>query len=105
MRKNALLKLLAFAAVGLVTFSASALAGSSADWLGGADDGLSSLTESLVTIGGNVVALGIVGYGVWGALNQRLEMRVMLMLFLSAALIALGSTIGPGLIEMFGSGS
>lgn len=86
------------AVIGTMYFACPALAGSgSADWIKPAEDGVKSLTTSLVTIGGALIGLSIVGYGLWAAMTQRLEWAKIWVFFVAGLLV----TVGPAAILWF----
>lgn len=76
---------------------ALAAGGGSADWIKPAEEGVTSLTTSLVTIGGALIGLSIVGYGLWAAMTQRLDWARIWVFFIAGLLV----TIGPAAIVWF----
>lgn len=79
-----------------VALAFPALAGD-ADWIKPAEEGVTSLTTSLVTIGGALIGLSIVGYGLWAAMTQRIDWAKIWVFFVSALLV----TVGPIAIIWF----
>lgn len=67
-----------------------ALADAGADWATPVETATKTLTGTLVSIAGAIIGLGIVGYGIWAALNQRLEMKVIWTLFICGLLVSIG---------------
>lgn len=72
-------------------------AGGSADWIKPAEEGITSLTKTLVTIGGALIGLSIVGYGLWAAMTQRIDWAKIWVFFVAALLV----TVGPLAIIWF----
>lgn len=64
--------------------------GADAEWVKPVNDGVKSLTSSLVAIAGGVIGLCIVGYAIWGAVKQRLEGPVFVTLFICGLLVGIG---------------
>ncbi|CAA7619339.1 DUF6750 family protein [Magnetospirillum sp. UT-4] len=88
--------LAAFALASVLAVPALA-AGGAADWIKPAEEGVTSITKSLVTIGGALIGLSIVGYGLWSAMNQRIEWSRIWTFFIAALLV----TVGPMAIIWF----
>lgn len=81
--------LAAFAVALAAAFAMPAFA-ADADWVTPVNDGVKTLTSSLVSIAGGVIGIAIVGYAIWGAFKQRLEMPTFVTLFICGLLVAIG---------------
>lgn len=77
--------------------------GADADWVSPVNEGVKSMTSSIVSIAGGVLGLAIVGYAVWGALNQRLNKEAFFTLFVCGLLIGIGPTAVNWWLDMFKS--
>jgi len=62
-----------------------------ADWSAPVNEGVSALTKMIVGVAGGIIGLCIVGYGIYGAAQQRIELKA-LMVYFGAGLLV---TIGP----------
>lgn len=80
----------------LISLPALAASGA-ADWIKPAEEGITSLTKMLVTLGGALIGLSIVAYGLWAAMTQRIDWSKIWVFFLAALLV----TIGPIAILWF----
>jgi type IV secretion system protein VirB2 len=68
------------------------------DFLAPANEGLTSLRTQIVGIAGAIFGLGIVAYGVWSAMIQRILWEKLWVFILAALLV----TVGPaGISYMF----
>jgi hypothetical protein len=76
-----------------------------ADWVQPVNDGVKSLTASLIAVGGGVIGICIVGYAIWGAVKQRLEMTAIVTLFICGLLVGIGPTAIIWWIGLFGKTS
>lgn len=76
---------------------APAFAADSANWIAPAEKGVTSLTESIVSIAAGVIGFGIVCLGIWAAMTQRLEWAKLWIFIFAAILI----TVGPKAISWF----
>lgn len=90
-------RLAILAAGPLAIIADPALAASSADWITPVGDGVTSLTTTLVTIGGAIIGLSIVGYGLWAAMTQRIDWARIWVFFVAGLLV----TVGPAAIIWF----
>ncbi len=68
-----------------------------ADWIKPAEEGVKSLTSTLMTIGGSLIGLSIMGYGLWAAMTQRIDWPRIWVFFLAGLLV----TVGPTAISWF----
>lgn len=95
-KHTALPTALALALASILAVPALAASGS-ADWIAPASEGVTSLTKSLVTIGGALIGLSLVGYGLWAAMTQRIEWPKIWVFFIAGLLV----TVGPAAITWF----
>ncbi|WP_096704165.1 DUF6750 family protein [Magnetospirillum sp. 15-1] len=84
----------ALSALPVLLTAGAALAADGADWAAPVETAAKTLTTTLVTIAGAIIGLGIVGYGIWAALNQRIELQKIWIFFVCGLLVS----IGPGLM-------
>jgi len=89
MTKKQILFLGAFVVTLAAAFALPALA-ADADWVQPLNEGVTSLTKSLVAIAGGVIGLCIVGFAIWSAVKQRLEGPVLVTLFACGLLVGIG---------------
>ena len=68
-----------------------------ASWMTPAQTGVTSLTTSLVTLGGGLIGLSIVGYGLWAAMTHRIDWGRLWIFFIAGMLV----TAGPPAIMWF----
>ncbi len=68
-----------------------------ATWMTPAQTGVTSLTTTLVTMGGGLIGLSIVGFGLWAALTHRINWPTLWIFFISGMLV----TVGPAAITWF----
>jgi membrane associated rhomboid family serine protease len=85
---------LAITAALAVTVAFPALAGGDADWAKPATDGITTLTNTIVTVAGALIGLSIVCFGIWSAATQRIEWAKLWIFFLAGMLV----TAGPPMI-------
>lgn len=97
--RTALFTLLVFLVLGLDPAFAQ-----SADWLAPAEGGAVAMTTSLVALGGSLLGLSIVGYGIWSALTHRIRWETLWVFVFSAVLVTVGPTAIAWLITKFQSG-
>lgn len=91
---------LSLTAVGAVLIAGPAMA-ESADWIAPAEEGITSLKDSIVTLAAPIMALAIVGFAIWAALTQRINWQVLITLVIVAFLIGVGPTAMTWLIGAF----
>jgi hypothetical protein len=87
--KGSLLSLAILGGVITLVTVAPALA-ADADWIKPVEEGVTSLSDNLVTIAGPVIGLCIGGYGVWAALTGRLEFNRIWIFLIAALFIGAG---------------
>jgi membrane associated rhomboid family serine protease len=71
-----------------------------ADWISPANEGVTSLTTSLVTMGGGLIGLSIVGYGLWAAMTQRIDWARIWVFFVAGLLVTVGPLAMTWFIEL-----
>lgn len=74
-----------------VTLVCPALAADGADWATPVNQGVSTFTKVLVGVAGGIIGLGIVCYGIWGTIQQRIELQKIWIYFAGGLLV----TVGP----------
>jgi hypothetical protein len=92
------------AALALCALVALPAIAADADWVQPVNEGVKSLTASLVAIAGGVIGICIVGYAIWGAVKQRLEMPAFVTLFICGLLVGIGPAAITWWISLFGKG-
>ena len=76
-----------------VTLAFPALA-ADADWATPINEGVSTLTMVIVGVAGGIIGLCIVGYGIYSAIQQRIELKTLFIYFGAGLLV----TVGPLMI-------
>lgn len=74
------------------------------DFLKPAEEGLTSLRTQIVGIASGIFALGIVAFGVWSAMMQRIAWERLWTFILAAIFVTVGPTGISYLFDTFGSG-
>lgn len=74
------------------------------DFLKPAEEGLTSLRTQIVGIASGIFALGIVAFGVWSAMMQRIAWDRLWTFILAAIFVTVGPTGISYLFDTFGSG-
>lgn len=77
-----------------VALAFPALAADGADWASPVNEGVTTLTKVIVGVAGGLIGLSIVIYGVWSAIQQRIEWQKLGIFFVCGLLV----TVGPLLI-------
>ncbi len=86
------------AAFSFVLFSPALAA--DADWIAPVEEGVTSLSDSLLTIAAPVIGLCIGGYGVWAALTGRLEFHRLWTFLIAALFIGAGPTFAEWFMNL-----
>jgi len=90
-------KLIARSLFAVALLAAAPAFAADADWIKPAEEGVKSLITSLVAIGGALIGLSLVGYGLWAAMTQRLDWSRIWIFFVAGLLV----TVGPSAILWF----
>lgn len=88
---------------GLLVLVWMARAHAAEDFLKPADEGLTSLRTQIVGIAGGVFGLGIVVYGVWSAMMQRIAWEKLWVFVIAAIFVTVGPTAVSWMFDTFGS--
>ncbi len=72
-----------------------------AGWVQPAQQGVTSLTTNLVLLGGGIIGLSIVAYGLWAAMTQRIDWARLWVYFVAGLLVTGGPAAMTWLIQKF----
>jgi hypothetical protein len=101
MTKLVLRSVLALAAVALL---ADPTLAADADWIKPAEEGVKSLTSSLISVGAPLIGLSLIGYGLWAAMTQRLDWARIWVFFIAGLLVTVGPTAITWFIDLMKKG-
>jgi hypothetical protein len=88
----------------LAALAAAPAFAADADWIKPAEEGVKSLTSSLMTIGGALIGLSLMAYGLWAAMTQRLEWSRIWIFFVAGLLVTVGPSAITWLIDLMKQG-
>lgn len=79
--------------------------GADAEWAEPVNDGTKQLTAILVSVAGGIIGIFIVGYGIVGAMRQRIDVDKLMYIFFGGLIVGIGPAMVLWWIGLFNKGA